>query len=53
MLLLKEPRAMLSALETCIRHNNFVPTAGPGFAQLFYCWTGDATNDEEDPEGVE
>lgn len=50
MLLLKEPRTMLSALEACIRYNNFVPAAGPGFAQLFYCWTGDATNDEEDPE---
>ena len=50
MLLLKEPMAMLSALESCIRFNNFVPAAGPGFAQLFYCWTGDATSDEEDPE---
>ena len=50
MLLLREPRAMLDALETCIRVNNYVPTAGPGFAQLFYCWTGDATDDEEDPE---
>ncbi len=50
MLLLKEPKAMLSALEMCIRFNNFVPTAGPAFAQLFYCWTGDATSDEEDPE---
>ncbi len=50
MLLLREPLSMLSALEDCIRFNNFVPAAGPGFAQLFYCWTGDATNDEEDPE---
>jgi Zn-dependent protease with chaperone function len=50
MLLLKEPLAMLRALESCIRRNNFVPAAGPGFAQLFYCWTGDATDDEEDPE---
>ena len=50
MLLLKEPNAMLSALEACIRYNNYVPTAGPAFAQLFYCWTGDATSDEEDPE---
>lgn len=50
MLLLKEPKVMLSALESCIRFNNFVPAAGPGFAQLFYCWTGDATSDEEDPE---
>lgn len=50
MLLLKDPKAMLSAIETCIRFNNFVPAAGPGFAQLFYCWTGDATDDEHDPE---
>ena len=50
MLLLREPRAMLDALESCIRANNYVPTAGPGFAQLFYCWTGDSTDDEEDPE---
>lgn len=50
MLLLKDPRSMLSALERCIRYNNFVPGAGPGFGQLFYCWTGDATDDEDDPE---
>jgi Zn-dependent protease with chaperone function len=50
MLLLKEPLVMLRALESCIRRNNFVPAAGPGFAQLFYCWTGDATDDEQDPE---
>jgi hypothetical protein len=29
----------------------FVPTAGPGFAQLFFCWSGDgSTDDENDPE---
>ena len=50
MLLLREPQVMLAALEDCIRFNNYVPAAGPGFAQLFYCWTGDATSDEEDPE---
>jgi Zn-dependent protease with chaperone function len=50
MLLLREPKAMLSALESCIRFDNYVPTAGPAFGQLFYCWTGDSTNDEEDPE---
>ncbi len=51
MLLLKDPRAMLSALEKCVRFNNYVPTAGPGFAQLFYLWTGDgSTDDESDPE---
>lgn len=51
MLLLKDPRSMLSALEKCVRFNNFVPTVGPGFTQLFYCWTGDgSTDDEHDPE---
>lgn len=51
MLLLKDPRAMLSALEKCVRFNNYVPTAGPGYTQLFYCWTGESsTDDESDPE---
>ncbi|MDZ4063575.1 MAG: M48 family metalloprotease, partial [Coriobacteriia bacterium] len=51
MLLLKDPGSMLSALEKSVRFNNFVPTAGPGMAQLFYCWTGeDSTDDEDDPE---
>lgn len=53
MLLLKDPRSMLSALEKSVRFNNYVPTAGPGMAQLFYAWTGDgSTNDEEDPENA-
>ncbi|MDZ4180311.1 MAG: M48 family metalloprotease [Coriobacteriia bacterium] len=51
MLLLKDPRSMLKALEKCVRFNNYVPTAGPGFTQLFYLWTGDSsTDDEDDPE---
>ncbi len=50
MLLLKDPRSMLSALEKTVRFNNWVPNAGPGFASLFYCWTGDDTDDENDPE---
>lgn len=50
MLLLKDPQSMLSALEKAVRFNNWVPNAGPGFAQLFYCWTGDDTDDESDPE---
>ncbi len=51
MLLLKDPRSMLNALESAVRCNNFVPTAGPGFAQMFYCWTGaGSTDDEDDPE---
>ncbi len=51
MLLLKDPRSMLAALEKAVRFNNYVPTAGPGFTQLFYCWTGSgASGDERDPE---
>gem|GEM_PF-599780 len=50
MLLLKDPRAMLRALEKCVRFNNFVPGAGPGYALLFFCYTGDSTDDAEDPE---
>jgi Zn-dependent protease with chaperone function len=50
MLLLKDPRSMLSALEKTVRFNNWVPNAGPAFASLFYCWTGDDTDDEDDPE---
>lgn len=41
---------MLSALEKCVRFNNFVPGAGPGYTLLFYCYTGDDTDDETDPE---
>jgi len=50
MLLLKEPASMLSALENCVRFDNVVPQAGETFGDLFYCWTGDSTNDEDDPE---
>jgi len=50
MLLLKEPAAMLAALEKAVRFDNVVPGAGDTFADLFYCWTGDSTNDENDPE---
>jgi len=50
MLLLKEPQAMLSALERCVYYDNVVPQAGETFGDLFYCWTGDSTNDEDDPE---
>lgn len=41
---------MLSALERCIAFDNCVPAAGEGLADLFYCWTGIATNDDDDPE---
>jgi len=50
MLLLKDPGAMLAALEKAVRFDNVVPGAGDTFADLFYCWTGDSTNDENDPE---
>ena len=50
MLLLKDPSAMLSALERCVRYDNVVPQSGETFGDLFYCWTGDSTNDDDDPE---
>jgi Zn-dependent protease with chaperone function len=50
MLLLKDPRPMLSALERCIRLNNNVSLADETLGDLFYCWTGDSTDDECDPE---
>lgn len=50
MLLLKDPQAMLAALERCVQLNNVVVVAGEAFADLFYCWTGDSTDDEDDPE---
>lgn len=48
MLLLKDPRSMLHALEKVVRFNNYVPTAGPGMGQLFYAWTGEGSTDDED-----
>ena len=50
MLLLKDPASMLSALSHCVELNNLVPSAGEAFSELFYCWTGVSTNDEDDPE---
>lgn len=50
MLLLKDPRPMLSALEKCVVLDNMIPGAGESFADLFYCWPDSATNDETDPE---
>jgi Zn-dependent protease with chaperone function len=52
MLLLKDPVAMLSALRRCIELNNVVPAAGEAFAELFYCWTGISSDDEDDPEWI-
>ncbi len=50
MLLLKDPSSMLSALSHCVELNNLVPSAGEAFSELFYCWTGVSTNDDDDPE---
>ena len=49
MLLLKDPASMLSALEKCVPLNNGVPAAGEALAEVFYCWTADSTNDDDDP----
>lgn len=50
MLLLKDPQTMLSALRRCIALDNAVPAAGETLSELFYCWTGFASDDDEDPE---
>lgn len=50
MLLLKDPQSMLGALSHCVELDNLVPSAGEAFSELFYCWTGVSTNDEDDPE---
>lgn len=50
MLLLKDPSAMLDALERCVELDNVVPQGSEALADLFYCWPGDSTNDEDDPE---
>lgn len=50
MLLLKDPASMLSALNRCIALDNAVPVAGETLSELFYCWTGFSSDDEDDPE---
>jgi Zn-dependent protease with chaperone function len=50
MLLLKDPVSMLGALEDCVARNNGVASTSDGLGTLFYCWPGDATDDEDDPE---
>jgi len=50
MLLLKDPQPMLHALERCVAADNVVSTAGEALGDLFYCWTGEAPDDESDPE---
>lgn len=50
MMLLKDPRSMLSALVTVLERNNHVKTAGEAYSQLFYCWAGYGFAPEDDPE---
>ncbi|TDB39601.1 MAG: hypothetical protein D9V44_01110 [Actinobacteria bacterium] len=50
MMLLKDPRSMLAALERVLGADNFVPTAGDAYSQLFYCWAGFGFAPEDDPE---
>lgn len=50
MLLLKDPREMLTALEKVLEANNTVPTAGEAYSALFYCWAGFGYAPEDDPE---
>jgi len=50
MLLLKDPRSMLAALERVLGADNFVPSAGDAYSQLFYCWAGFGFAPEDDPE---
>jgi len=50
MLLLKDPRSMLSALKTVLDADNHVPSAGDAYSQLFYCWAGFGFAPEDDPE---
>jgi Zn-dependent protease with chaperone function len=50
MLLLRDPREMLAALENVLARNNHVPSAGDAYSQLFYCWSGFGFAPESDPE---
>lgn len=50
MMLLKDPRSMLSALEHVLERDNFVPSAGDAYSQLFYCWAGFGFAPDDDPE---
>ncbi len=50
MMLLKDPRSMLRAIEHVLERNNHVPTAGDAYSQLFFCWAGSGFAPEDDPE---
>jgi len=50
MMLLKDPRSMLGAIERVLERDNHVPTAGDAYSQLFFCWAGYGFAPEDDPE---
>jgi Zn-dependent protease with chaperone function len=50
MMLLKDPRSMVRAIEHVLERNNSVPSAGDAYSQLFYCWAGFGFAPEDDPE---
>jgi Zn-dependent protease with chaperone function len=50
MMLLKDPRSMLRAIENVLERDNFVPTAGDAYSQVFFCWAGFGFAPEDDPE---
>jgi hypothetical protein len=50
MMLLKDPRSMLRAIERVLERDNHVPSAGDAYSQLFYCWAGFGFAPEDDPE---
>lgn len=50
MMLLKDPQAMLDAIEHVLERNNHVPTAGDAYSQLFFCWAGWGFAPDDDPE---
>ena len=50
MMLLKDPRAMLRAIEHVLDRDNHVPSAGDAYSQLFFCWAGFGFAPEDDPE---
>lgn len=50
MILLKDPRSMLRAIEHVLERDNHVPSAGDAYSQLFFCWAGFGFAPEDDPE---
>lgn len=50
MLLLRDPRTMLSTLQKVLDADNTVGRAGESYSALFYCWAGFGWAPEDDPE---